>query len=1052
MNNRRQIMRLAAGSVIVTLILSLVWAAGAMALIGLDRVPSVSANERGITLPGGAGDTLTGGYAEWTKPADTSLESLADAVIRQDVDDVTSPALVDLSGQTAPDEVSWLAARSISSPDSAALKPVADLRNGDGVTQPLVAGSVASDGNDLNSDQIQDAARWAGFWGVSLNQRPGSWQTDPCADGGQSGGCKLIEGNETPRVAAVAVTINEIRIDQGPSSEDDAQEYFELAGAPGTSLDGLTYLVIGDGPPGTGTGTGAIEAVVDLSGYFIPASGYFVAAEDTFTLGPPDLIVDVLNFEDSDNVTHLLVSNFTGSMDQDLDFGDTGDGELDITPWDPIVDHLALIEEENPPNATEWYYLFPPTYTLTVGPLPLDTVPSHAFLCPGGWVGKLNPIVGNDTPGAANNCGTPPVANDDTYSTNEDTILNVSAPGVLGNDTDADGDALTAVLDSFPSNGTLTLNNDGSFDYAPNPDYCGLDSFTYSNVATVTVDVMCVNDPPVADDDIYSTDEDTPLNVAAPGVLDGDTDVENDPLTAVPDSNTSHGSLTLNSDGSFDYIPGPDFCGQDSFTYHADDGQDGSNVATVTVDVMCGNDPPLADDDSYSTDEDAFIIVAAPGVLDNDTDVDGDSLTAVLDSSTSPGSLVLRSDGSFDYIPDPDFCGPDSFTYHANDGQADSNVATVTVDVVCVNDPPVADDDSYSTDENTPLSVPAPGVLEGDTDVEGDPLTAVPDSTAGNGTLILVSDGSFDYTPNSDFCGQDIFTYHANDGQADSNSATVTVDVVCLNHPPVIDVDQATVIVDEGQTAMVGGPVSDQDGDPLTLSASMGTVVENSGTWSWSFAASDGPQGQTVTITVDDGQGGTAQTTFELTVNNVAPTAVFANTSGPVMVGESAILAFSNQFDPSPVDTAAGFLYSYDCTDDGTFELSLATSASFACDYPGGGTFTARGRIQDKDGDFTDYTAGVSVLNTEDLIEMLMDAVEGLVEAGVLNPGQGNALITKLEAMLQQLSKDHSTPAINQVKAFTNQVNGLINAGILSPAEGQPLIDAANAIIGQLTS
>ena len=193
-------------------------------------------------------------------------------------------------------------------------------------------------------------------------------------------------------IDAGQVTISEIRIDQ-PS--DDFSEYFELAGAAGTLLDGLTYLVIGDG---TG-GSGVIEAVVDLAGTSIPASGYYVVAEGTFALGTADLTAS-LNFENGDNVTHLLVDGFAGTNGQDLDTDD--DGVLDSTPWTAVIDLIALVEEENPPSGTEYHY-GPPS----VGP-DGTFVPSHAFQCPDGWqIGSYDPALGSDTPGAANTCPLP---------------------------------------------------------------------------------------------------------------------------------------------------------------------------------------------------------------------------------------------------------------------------------------------------------------------------------------------------------------------------------------------------------------------------------------------------------------------------------------------------------------------------------------------------------------------------------------------------------------------------------------------------------------------
>jgi VCBS repeat-containing protein len=282
-----------------------------------------------------------------------------------------------------------------------------------------------------------------------------------------------------------------------------------------------------------------------------------------------------------------------------------------------------------------------------------------------------------------------PVAVNDAYSTAEDTVLLVAAPGVLGNDSDVDGDALTAVLVAGPSNGVLTLNADGSFSYTPAANFNGSDSFTYkandgaadSNVATVSITVTAVNDAPVAVNDAYSTAEDTVLLVAAPGVLGNDSDVDGDALTAVLVAGPSNGVLTLNADGSFSYTPAANFNGSDSFTYKANDGAADSNVATVSITVTAVNDAPVAVNDAYSTAEDTVLLVAAPGVLGNDSDVDGDALTAVLVAGPSNGVLTLNADGSFSYTPAANFNGSDSFTYKANDGAADSNVATVSITV-----------------------------------------------------------------------------------------------------------------------------------------------------------------------------------------------------------------------------------------------------------------------------------------------------------------------------------------------------------------------------------
>ena len=196
---------------------------------------------------------------------------------------------------------------------------------------------------------------------------------------------------------------------------------------------------------------------------------------------------------------------------------------------------------------------------------------------------------------------------------------------------------------------------------------------------------------------------------------------------------------------------------------------------------------PDAQNDEFSTPEDTTFTLIAPGVLGNDSDPEDDPLTAVHDSGPTNGVLTLNADGSFDYTPNADFVGEDSFSYHANDGTDDGNIATVTINVIAVNDLPEAVNDEYSTDESTQLVVSLPGVLDNDSDIEDDPLTAVHDSGPTNGVLVFNSDGSFEYTPNADFVGEDSFSYHANDGTDDSNTATVTIQVSPQDSDSVID-------------------------------------------------------------------------------------------------------------------------------------------------------------------------------------------------------------------------------------------------------------------------
>jgi VCBS repeat-containing protein len=203
-----------------------------------------------------------------------------------------------------------------------------------------------------------------------------------------------------------------------------------------------------------------------------------------------------------------------------------------------------------------------------------------------------------------------------------------------------------------------------------------------------------------------------------------------------------------------------------------------SNTDFTTVVVKAAGDPscnaaPTSTDDSFSTNED---VALSDNVLTNDSDPQGTALTAILVSGPSHGALTLNANGSFSYTPAAHYFGGDSFTYKANDGQLDGNVATVTINVISVNDPPVAADDSVMTNQNTAVGG---NVLTNDSDpVEGSPLTAVLQSGPAHGTVVLNANGTFTYTPVATYYGTDSFTYRASDGSGLSNLATVSITVM----------------------------------------------------------------------------------------------------------------------------------------------------------------------------------------------------------------------------------------------------------------------------------
>ena len=272
-----------------------------------------------------------------------------------------------------------------------------------------------------------------------------------------------------------------------------------------------------------------------------------------------------------------------------------------------------------------------------------------------------------------------------------------------------------------------------------------------------------------------------------------------------------------------------------------------------------------------------------------------------------------------------------------------------------------------------------------------------------------------------------------------------------LNQPPVVHAG-GPYDVGEGSSVVVVASGSDPEGGSLSYVWDL----DNDGTFEtpgqgaiFSAVGLDGPGDAAITITVQVTDNGnlTSTSLAMVSILNVAPTASFTNNSGVLVAGQSASLAFSNPFDPGVADIAAGFWYYYDCTGDGGFEANDPGETTYTCAYPDSGDFKATGRIQDKDGGFTDYTVEVTVLTPQQAAEDLIDQVQDLVGEGALNPGQGNALIAKLVAAIQQLDRENPRTGINQLQASINQVEAMIGSGVLLAKEGQPLIDAANEII-----
>lgn len=587
-----------------------------------------------------------------------------------------------------------------------------------------------------------------------------------------------------------------------------------------------------------------------------------------------------------------------------------------------------------------------------------------------------------------------PIGNADFFETTEELELVVPAPGVLGNDVDADGEQLFSVIHHNPLNGVVLLDDDGSFIYTPNLGFSGTDTFLYrvhdgveySDLTTVTITVLPRNDRPIGFDDQYFTDENVTLNVpASNGVLANDIDYDGDPLTAVIINQPLHGSVVLNSDGSFAYTPNTYYRGPDHFTYRAFDGTLYSNLVTVNIEVEPVQEAPVGVADIYSVPEDKVLTVVAPGVLGNDSDRDGDPLTAFLVDHPANGVISLNADGSFEYTPDLNFFGVDLFTYYANDGTENSNLTTVTILVGGRNDGPVAVNDHYITPEDVPLNIAAPGVLGNDTDDDGDVLTAQLITPPLNGTLTLNPDGSFLYTPNLHFNGVDSFVYRANDGTVLSNPATVTIEVTSINDAPVLSnvlVNGATSasILENGSVILTADLYDADPTDTFNVIVNWGDgsvpQVLNYPAGTSKLVLShqyldDNPTAtpfdvNIVTLTVQDNNGGGDVSNSNVTVNNVAPNFLNVSLTHVIPTGGTARLQGTIQ-DVGTLDT---FVLDVDWGDGSVDTFNHGPGASpfdYLHTYATPGVYTVTVTVTDDDGGVTIITPTVDVKNTANL-------------------------------------------------------------------------------------
>ncbi|MFV3411075.1 retention module-containing protein [Pseudomonas sp. NY15436] len=547
-------------------------------------------------------------------------------------------------------------------------------------------------------------------------------------------------------------------------------------------------------------------------------------------------------------------------------------------------------------------------------------------------------------------------------TTAEDTQLTGAFSGRDGN-----GDLIAYSVGQAPTNGLLVLNPDGTWQYNPNGDYNGTDSFTVivtdsrgaASTLVVNVGITPVNDAPVATGTYTSAITDTAANDSfadIKGQLTA-TDVDDTNLTWSGSAKGAYGELTVNADGSYTYVVDANAVnalpqGQnptESFTVTVTDASGATDTRVITVNIQGANDTPVAQDGQASGNEDSVIggqLVAS----DRDT---GATLTFTTNGNP-PAGFTLKPDGSWT------FDGKDPAYQHLAEGETlvvqvpysvtdehgATSTANLTVTLTGTNDAPVAASGSATTEENTVLNGQVPAASDVDGNVAGYQLTT--DVGQGNGSLIFNPDGSYVFNPGKDFDSlaqgetRDVtFTYQAKDNNgALSDPQTITITVTGTNDAPIAVAGSATT---EENTVLNGQvpAASDVDGTVVgyqlttDVGANNGTLVFNA---DGSYVFTPGkdfdnlPDGQSRDVTFtyqakdNDGTLSDPQTiTITVTGSNDAPVASATSAA----VTEDAKI--SGQLAASDADDGAKL----------TYALDKAAPAGFSVDADGKWSFDA---------------------------------------------------------------------------------------------------------------
>ncbi|MEZ8961320.1 tandem-95 repeat protein [Vibrio cyclitrophicus] len=570
---------------------------------------------------------------------------------------------------------------------------------------------------------------------------------------------------------------------------------------------------------------------------------------------------------------------------------------------------------------------------------------------------------------------------DHDYTINEDGSLIFTDEQLLAGATDIDGENLSVESVNYEgTDGVFTDNGDGTYTFAPNENFNGNVDLTYdvsdgTDVVSANIDVQVVpiNDVPVAGTTAYNVEEDGSITLSDTQLLANSSDVEGEVFVSDVSYSGTDGVFTDNGDGTYTFAPNENFNGDISLDVSVMDEDGATAETTAGIDVIAVNDLPVAGSTTYSVDEDNVITISEAQLIANSSDIEGDVSVSDVSYSGADGIFTDNGDGTYSFAANENFNGNINLDVTVIDDDGATAQTTAGIDVIAVNDAPVSGDLAYSVDEDGSITLSQEQLLAQASDLDGDDLTAANLTAGDNATVTANDDGSFTITPDADFNGDIDLSFDLSDG-TETVVATADLTVNPVNDIAVVE-DVAYTIEEDGSLTFTDEQLlagaSDIDGDELSVADVSYTGAEgvftDNGDGTYTFAPNENFNGEvSLDFSVSDGTE-TVDANIDVTVTDVndAPvagaTSYQMNEDGTITLSPEQLIANSSDVDGEVSLESVTYSGS-----DGSLVQNDNGSVTFTPSENFNGDISLDVVVTDDDGATATTTAGIEVLAVND--------------------------------------------------------------------------------------